>query len=50
MFDTGRPEHVLEKLRSFNSKERFFMVGQILDNLDFKPSQIYVKSSQNPPK
>lgn len=47
MFDTERPKQVLEKLRSFNSKERFFMVGYILGNPDFKPSQTFVEEIEN---
>lgn len=47
MFDTERPKQLLEKLRSFNSKERFFMVGYILGNPDFKPSQTFVKEIEN---
>jgi hypothetical protein len=47
MFDTESPKQVLEKLRSFNSKERFFMVGYILGNPDFKPSQTFVEKIEN---
>jgi len=47
MFDTERPKNLLEKLRSFNSKERFFMVGYILGNPDFKPSQTFVEEIEN---
>jgi hypothetical protein len=34
---------ILDYLRRFNSKERFFLVGQILGNPDFKPSEDFRK-------
>jgi len=36
-------EKLIEYLRDFNSKERFFLIGQILDNPKFKPSEKFRK-------
>ena len=30
--------HIIDSLRSFNSKERFFLIGQVLGNPEFLPS------------
>lgn len=38
---------LIDNLRSFNSKERFFLVGHILGNTDFAPSQAFKESIEN---
>src|SRR4030042_3553244 len=47
LIDAINLKKVIESLRLFNSKERFFMVGQILGNPDFKPSQTFVKEIES---
>ena len=43
----SRVHQVIENLRSFNSKERFFLIGHALGNLDFTPSETFQKEIEN---
>jgi len=45
--DTSRANQVIENLRSFNSKERFFLIGHALGNPDFTPSETFRKEIEN---
>ncbi len=38
---------LIDNLRSFNSKERFFLIGHILGNANFTPSQEFKKSIED---
>jgi len=38
---------LIENLLSFNSKERFFLIGHILGNKNFTPSQAFKKNIEN---
>jgi len=38
---------LIDNLRSFNSKERFFLIGHILGNANFTPSQEFRKSIED---
>lgn len=38
---------LIENLRSFNSKERFFLIGHILGNKNFTPSQAFKKNIED---
>jgi len=40
--ETEEAEELLECLKSFNSKERFFLVGEILGNPSFTPTNSYI--------
>lgn len=41
--NTSQVNQVIENLRSFNSKERFFLVSQVLGNPDFTSSEAFLK-------
>jgi hypothetical protein len=43
----SRVHQVIENLRSFNSKERFFLIGRALGNTDFTPSETFRKEIEN---
>lgn len=43
----SRVHQVIENLRSFNSKERFFLIGRALGNSNFTPSETFRKEIEN---